>query len=91
MIQFNRCFIRTDGELEPGRLWYDHETMQCKPKRKAFLVWAESVLQHIKKNYRYSKNHRRYFGPDAWMQFETEQIALRHTNHRSLVSWSRGP
>ena len=63
VIQFNRCFIRTDGELEPGRLWYDHETMQCKPKRKAFLVWAESVLQHIKKNYRYSNNHRRYFGP----------------------------
>src|SRR5947199_221329 len=33
VIQFNRCIMSPDSELEPGRLWYDHETMQCKPKR----------------------------------------------------------
>src|SRR5262245_11575843 len=30
VIQFNRCFLRTDGKHEPGRLWLDHETMRGK-------------------------------------------------------------
>jgi hypothetical protein len=76
VIQINRCFIRTDGKLEPGRLWYDHETMQCNPKRKVFLSWAQTVFQLIKNNYHYSQAHHRYFGPDAETQFEAEQVAL---------------
>lgn len=78
VVQFNRCFIRTDGKLEPGRLWYDHETMQGKPKRKVFLAWAQSVFRFIKKNYHYSESHLRYFGPEAWMQFEREQLTLAY-------------
>jgi len=77
VIQFNRCFIASDGRLEPGRLWYDHETMRCKPKRKAFLAWAQSVFRFIKKHYHYSKSHfRHYFGADAWARFEDGQLTL---------------
>jgi hypothetical protein len=77
VIQFNRCFVASyDGKLHRGRVWYDHETMQCKPKRKVFLVWAQSVLRYIKKNYRYSTDRRAYIGPDAWAQFEAGQVAL---------------
>jgi hypothetical protein len=70
VIQFNRCLVASDGKLEPGRLWYDHETMRCKPKRRLFLAWAQSVFRFIKKNYHYYESNNRYFGSDAWGQFE---------------------
>ncbi len=76
VVQFNRSVTRADGKLEPGRLWHDHETMRCKPKRKAFLAWAQSVFGFIKKNYHYHKSNRRYFGPYAWTQFEKGQLTL---------------
>jgi hypothetical protein len=74
VIQFNRCLIASDGKLEPGRLWYDHQTMRGKPKRRAFLDWAQSVFRFIKKNYHYCESNYRYFGPDAWMQFQKGQL-----------------
>lgn len=76
VIEFSRwSIIRNDGKKEPGRLWYDHEDMNCKPKRKPFLAWAQSVFRHIKKNYHYSKEiHGRYFGPDAWEKFQSGEM-----------------
>jgi|GEM_PF-3705915 len=76
VIQFNRSFVRADGKLEPGRLWYDHETMRGKPKRRLFLAWAQITFRFIKKNYHCHKDNNRYFGPDARKQFEEEQLAL---------------
>ncbi|MGN6546208.1 MAG: hypothetical protein ACTHK7_14235, partial [Aureliella sp.] len=76
VIQFTRSFVRADGKLEPGRLWYDDETMRGKSKRKVFLAWAQGVFRLIKKNYHFYEQNRRYFGPDAWIQFEKELITL---------------
>src|ERR1043165_299431 len=67
VIQFNRCVLRPDSTFTPGRLWYDHQTMSAKPKRKPFLTWAQSVLRLVKKSCHFSKDHfARYFGPEAW-------------------------
>ncbi len=76
VVQFNRCFVGADGKLHRGRFWYDHETMECKPKRKVFLAWAESVFQVVKESYHYSEDRRSYIGPDAWTQFEAGQVTL---------------
>jgi hypothetical protein len=76
VLQFNRSFIRADGKLEPGRLWYDHETMGGKPKRKSFIDWAQSVFRVVKSNSHHSEAHQRYFGPGAWMSFEEGTLIL---------------
>jgi hypothetical protein len=77
VIQFKRCTVRLDGKLEPGRLWYDPATMQCRPKRKVFRAWAADVFQIVKSSFHFSRIHSsRYFGPDAWRRFEAGQIAL---------------
>lgn len=78
VIEFSRwTIIRNDGKKEPGRLWYDHEDINCRPKRKAFLTWAQSVFRYIKKHYRRSDEHYgRYFGPDAWEKYQEGTLIL---------------
>lgn len=78
VIEFSRwTIIRNDGKKEPGRLWYGHEDLDCRPKRKPFLAWAQSVFRHIKKHYVYSGEHfGRYFGPDFWEKFQSGEVFL---------------